>query len=147
MALPHVAVGAGVVYECSRASRPSKVAARAIEVGWGRFPLGGGNDGFWGERDGKRGEDGAGVGCCSWRDTPVRARGRLRGKRGYDGVVGTGMTERGRGGVSGGSEDGEGVGGAAGAADDAEGAEHELEFVAVVAVAGVGEVFELHVVD
>ena len=36
---------------------------------------------------------GMGVGCCSRRDTPVRAGGRLRGKRGYDGVGVAGMTE------------------------------------------------------
>ena len=61
-----------------------------------------GGDGSWG------GE----VGCCSRRDTPVRARGRLRGKRGYDGVGGgVGMAESWGGGDGGARGDGgEGAG-------------------------------------
>ena len=76
---------------------------RAWESAWGRFPLGGGNDGErgrgydgmaaagvaeWGHGcDGVEGH--AGVGCCSRRDT--------RDKRGYDGIGGAGVAVAGRG--------------------------------------------------
>ena len=42
-------------------------------------------DQVWGD-----GSWGGEVGCCARRDAPVRARGRLRGKRGYDGPWGRG---------------------------------------------------------
>ena len=70
----------------------------------GRFPLGGGNDGERGGNDGgmKPGNDGerggndGGMGRGGWvlftARYPRSGRGRLRGKRGYDGG-GAGMTE------------------------------------------------------
>ena len=50
-----------------------------------------------GRGEGGRGIVRLGVWCCSRRDTPVQAGGRLRGKRGYDGAMDVGMTEAGTG--------------------------------------------------
>ena len=74
--------------------------ARALVLrgGWVWAPDQVWGDGSWGR--GWRGEP-PGVWCCSRRDTPVRARGRLRGKRGYDGKGGAGMAGEKSGGCGG----------------------------------------------
>ena len=67
--------GVGARFALVPCGRPDACAAKG--VGFGPQIKSGATD-FWGV-------DGGRVGCCSRRDTPVRARGRLRGKRRYDG--------------------------------------------------------------